>query len=168
MAKRRRYGKFDDKKLGMLRTGKEAAIIALAAIIVLLFVLGISKVSGNSMEPTLHDGQPVIFARLHGTYKAGDVVSLRMANDEYLVKRVVAVAGDTIEIRSGKLYVNGIAESVNYGVTNRAESSTVKYPLTLKEGQIFVLGDNREVSVDSRTFGPIASSQTRGLVLFVK
>lgn len=168
MARKRRYGILYGKKLEMLRFGEQTAIYVIIAVAVLLFVLGVSKVSGHSMEPTLSDGQPVIYARIDRNYKKGDIVSVRMPSDEYLVKRVVAVAGDTVEIKNGVVYVNGTPEKNRFGSTPTPDDSAVKYPLTLTEGQIFVLGDNREVSVDSRNFGPISKTQTRGQILFVR
>lgn len=164
--KARRYRKFDNKKLGMLRLGKEFAVLVILAVIVFGFVLGLSRVSGRSMYPTFNDGQIVAYSRLHRTYEKGDVISLRMPNGEYMIKRVAAVAGDEIDIRDGAFWVNGAAEQGSYvnGSTQPQESSIV-YPLLLKEGQIFVLGDNREVSIDSRTYGPVSLTQTRGRIL---
>ena len=167
MAKKRHYGKLYNKRLGILRTGEQIAVYAVIAAVVLMFVLGVSKVSGNSMEPTLYDGQVVIYSRLHRTYAAGDIASVRMPSDEYLVKRVVAVAGDTVDIRDGRVYVNGADTGSSYGPTDEKDY-TIEYPYTLNDGQIYVLGDNREVSVDSRTFGPISSTQTKGKILFAK
>ena len=161
----KRNRKFDSRKLLWLRLAKEFAVVALAAFLVFRFLLGVSFVSGHSMEPTLRDGQAVVYNRLQRQYSVGDIVSFRMPSGEYIIKRVVAVAGDTVDIRDGKLFVNGEEEQGDYwqGETLPQDES-VEYPLTLREGQFFALGDNREVSVDSRTIGPVSESQSRGKI----
>lgn len=156
---------YDRDRLNELRTLKVVALAVVAAVLLFSFVISVSRVDGNSMEPTLHNGQPVVCLRLAKNYERGDIASVRMPNGEFLVKRVVAVAGDTVEIRDGEVLINGEVLNDGFGPTERANSGTVEYPLTLKEGQIFVLGDNRSVSTDSRTFGPIAATQSRGLIL---
>ena len=166
MIGRRRFRKFDDKKLEALRTGKFFAVLVLALALVFSFVIGISGVDGMSMYPTLRNGQPVVYDRLTREYAAGDIVSVRMPNGQYYVKRIVAMGGDTVNVSDGALYVNGIRETAAWvnGATE-PQGTAVKYPLTLPEGSVFVLGDNRPVSVDSRTFGAAALSQIRGRIL---
>ena len=156
---------YDRDRLNELRMLKFIAAAVIAAVLVFSFVISISHVDGYSMEPTLHNGQPVVCLRLAKDYKRGDIASVRMPNGEFLVKRVVAIAGDTVEIRDGEVLINGEILNDGFGPTERADSGTVEYPLTLKPGQIFVLGDNRSVSTDSRTFGPIAATQSRGRIL---
>ena len=162
MVKKRKYGFLYNKKLEMFKGLKIALIIALALILVFSFVIGISLVSGNSMYPTLHDGQPVLYVRFIKNYSRGDIASVRMPSDEYLVKRIVAIEGDTVDIRDGVVYING-SPLDGYGYTYAGVGN--KYPVTIQNGQIFVLGDNREISVDSRAFGPISTSQTRGKIV---
>lgn len=83
------------------------------------------------------------------------------------MKRVIAVGGDTIELKDGGVYVNGslLQEPYIQGETLEQEGR-VEYPLTLEEGQIFVMGDNREVSTDSRSFGVVGKRQIKGKLLF--
>ena len=163
---RKKFGKFDDKKLGILRFEKEFIVIAIAVFLLLKFVVGLSWVSGNSMYPTLKNNQPVFYNRLAKNYERGDIVSIRMPSGEYMVKRIVAVAGDTVDLRDGTVYINDVAESGDW-VTQASEpqSVTVSYPLTISEGHVFVLGDNREVSIDSRTYGQMAMTQIRGRLM---
>lgn len=167
MAHKRFLSKYDDQKIWWLRFTKSFLLFAVILIIVFTLVIGVSHVSGSSMYPTLTDGQIVVYLRLDKSYEIGDIISVRMPNGEYYVKRVVAVAGDTVEIRDGALYVNGQKENAAYanGLTEVQEG--VNYPLTIKDGKVFAIGDNREGSIDSRTFGPFAVSQTRGRILFV-
>lgn len=85
-------------------------------------------------------------------------------NQRY-VKRIIGVPGDTIDIKDGFVYVNGekLDETYVNGVTE--EKNNLSYPLTLEENTLFVLGDNREHSVDSRDFGPINYDQLDGKVI---
>ena len=142
--------------------------LGLIAVIMLLFnlLIGISTVQGNSMYPTLHDGDRVLYYRRYSDYKIGDIVALDRPDGEEFVKRVVAVAGDTVNIQNGKLYVNGEEQKMD-GPVGRTEASakgTVAYPLTVGEEQVFVLGDNREVSSDSRMFGPVKVRDLKGRI----
>ena len=168
MANKRFLHKFDSQKIWWLHFIKYALLAVVAVVLVFTLVIGVSRVSGQSMLPTLQDGSAVVYLRLTQNYAVGDVVSVHMSNGERYIKRVVAVAGDTVDLRDGVLYVNGAAEAVSYahGETN-PQSDAVSYPLTLRQGQVFLLGDNRPVSVDSRTFGAVNVSQIQGRVLAV-
>lgn len=163
---KKRSRKYDGDKLGWIRFFKEFVLIAAVLFLVFRFVIGLSRVSGNSMHPTYRNGEPVVYSRLHLNYERGDVASVRMPSGEYIIKRVVAVEGDTVEIIDGTFYINGEPEQGAYvnGET-QPQDELIVYPITLTEGQIFVLGDNRSVSIDSRTIGPVATSQTRGKIL---
>lgn len=82
-----------------------------------------------------------------------------------LVKRVIGIPGDEVDIRNGRVYVNGeeLSELYMKGETHQREFS---FPVTVPEGKYIVLGDNREVSKDSRTFGFIDRSQVEGKAVF--
>ena len=104
----------------------------------------ITTISGISMEPTLSDGDKVYVVKPVNLCR-NDVVILN-AGDQRIIKRIVAVPGDTIQIRDGHVYVNGnIADELctEFG-------GTAYEPLTLGKDEFFVLGDNREQSKDSR------------------
>ena len=160
--------KYNVDNLGRLRA--EKFFIACVVVLVLVFtlVIGVATVSGHSMDPTLHDGQIVVYFRLEKDYDRGDVISVHMPNGEYLVKRVIAVGGDEVDLRDGVIYVNGEAETGSYPIADtQPQKQDVEFPMVIDEGKIFILGDNREVSIDSRTYGQFAISQTRGRLLFV-
>jgi len=135
------------------------------ALLVQAFVVKPFTVHHESMTPTLVDGDRILISRL--TYhfrspKAGDVVVLTspMSSKEDLVKRVVAVGGDTVAVHDGALYVNGIRKNEPY---LRDRDITGEYPETkIRPGQVFVLGDNRNNSIDSRYFGPISTNTIIG------
>ena len=137
-----------------------AALIA--AIAAFSFMLGFARISGSSMEPTLKNGQLVLCWKLESYYKKGDIVSIRLPDGERVVKRIAAVGGDTVDIKEGVLYVNGIAEE---GQAETEPGASLSYPLTIEKGRVFVLGDNRSVSSDSRHYGPILLDQIKGKIL---
>lgn len=144
-------------------------LLGVVVVIMLLFnlLIGISTIQGNSMYPTLHDGERVLYNRRYSDYKTGDIVALHRPDGEEFVKRVVAVAGDTVNIQGGKLYVNGEEEKLDgpVGKTEAAADGTVTYPLEVGENQVFVLGDNREISSDSRAFGPVDIDDLKGKII---
>lgn len=163
----RMFRKYDDRKGRWLKEAKFYVAAVLVILALLRFCVGFSRVSGHSMEPTLPSGTMVVYSRLHKNYARGDVVSVHMATGEYYIKRVAAVAGDEVNIAEGCLYVNGVKEAGGWasGLTE-PQSAAVTYPLTVPEGKYFLVGDNREVSIDSRTFGPVSQSQTRGKIFY--
>lgn len=166
--KKRVLRKYDGHKLLWFRLALVFVAILVFMIAVFRLIIGVSTVSGHSMDTTLRDGQTVVFNRLKQYYDYGDIVYIRMASGEKYVKRVIGRPGDVIDIHDGKLFVNGKEETGDYinGKTN-AVPSLVKYPLTLTDGQYFTVGDNRGVSVDSRFYGPVIKGQIRG-VIFIK
>lgn len=159
------FRKFDGLKYGWLRDTKKFLLLLLIVFLFFRLVIGVSFVKGDSMEPALHDGSIVMYTRINLEYKKGDIVCVKIPSGEYYVKRIIAVAGDTIEIKDGEVYVNDekLDEPYVYGET-RKQKGIVRYPLTIKEGQVFIMGDNREVSVDSRSFGVVGERQIKGKI----
>ena len=159
-------GKYDGKKSKRLRTIKGVVCVVILIGIVFGLIIGTSTVDGQSMEPTLHNGQQLFFLRHVKEYKVGDIISMRMPSGDYYVKRIVATEGDIVEISDGKLIVNGSeAEDANANGSTYEQENTVVYPYTVGEDAYFVLGDNREHSIDSRSFGAIVKYQIRGRIL---
>ena len=139
--------------------------VLLVLFFLLQFVFGSSRVEGQSMDPTLVDGQTIFFTRIHPSYRVGDIVCISMPNGDNYVKRVVAVPGDVVELKDGTLYVNGEAQtSYGHGST-AAQEASITYPYTVEKNKYFVLGDNREHSVDSRSFGAVYRGQILGRVI---
>lgn len=164
---RRFLGKYDGRKGIWLKQGKQYVLLLLILFLIMRFLIGISWVNGESMYPTLKNGAAVIYLRPAKNYQVGDIVSVKMAYGEYYIKRVVAVGGDTVDIRDGQLWINDRSEESSWANGDtEPQDGVVDYPITVPEGKYFVVGDNRPESVDSRTFGAIAASQTRGKILF--
>ncbi len=133
---------------------------------------GISIVSGNSMRPAFWAGDVVIYRRRNlDQLSSGDVVILQSWLDKgkNYVKRVNAVPGDIISVDDkGYLEKNGEAvkePEVLHGY--QQTDSEIHYPYRLAENEYFCMGDNRPVSLDSRTFGPVSKSQMLGKVVAV-
>ena len=132
-------------------------------------------VNGDSMQPTLNGGDPdvdgdLVMLNIVATPEHGDIVVFLYdwAPDEarYLVKRVIGVAGDTVEIRSGDLYVNGQLRQEDY---IKEPMYNYSYPaVTVPEGHYYVLGDNRNNSADSRVIGCVPADKIAGVCWLYK
>lgn len=163
--KKRFLRKYDGKKWMWLQEGKKFLLLVLLAFLFLRFVIGFSVISGNSMLDTFQNGDIVIYTRINREIERGDILSVAIPSGEYYVKRVVALGGDEVDLRDGTLYVNGIAESGDFIRGNTwPEEGSFTYPYTVAEGDAFVLGDNREESIDSRFFGAVNLHQAKGVL----
>ena len=153
-------------------------IVYLLCIVLVLFLLvfRIVIVSGDSMKDTLVDGDYLLLMNnvFAGDYESGDIVviSKHSYNDgEPIVKRVIATEGQTVDIdaREGMVYVDGVALDEPYARTKTMPVDATKYPLTVPEGHIFVMGDNRNHSLDSRNqkIGLIDCKEVLGEAIFL-
>ena len=149
-------------------------LLAVAAAVVLLFftfIARITVVEGGSMEKTLAGGDKLIVSDVFYTPERGDIVIIQsptVNGGEAIVKRVIAVAGDTVAIKADGVYVNGehLSEtdgSLGYTVEDCAYRA--KAPITVEDGHVYVLGDHRSVSYDSRSFGTVDERAVIGKVL---
>ncbi len=131
---------------------KAILIAAILAIILNTFVFSSSVVEGISMEPALSDGNRIIFNKfiyIISEPERGDVVIIQKENKNY-VKRVIALPGETIEMKNHKLYIDNEEHPTSY-VDRHADILTGSFgPLLVPNNQYFVMGDNRAVSKDSR------------------
>jgi len=141
--------------------------IALAVIVVLLVRVVVMnyRVVGHSMEPNIHEGQFLLIDKLFYAQKAarrGDIIILRPPDvpDQIYVKRVIGVPGDTVEVRTGSVLVNG--EQLQEPWTLMPFPTAAWGPATVAEGELFVMGDNRPGSRDSRYFGMLPRDNVIG------
>lgn len=153
------------------------SVVISAAIIILIlftFFFRFAGVVGDSMNPTLESGDWVVLSQtgLEYTPQRRDIVVISQPNalNENIIKRVIAVGGDTIDIdfSTGDVYVNGELRDEPYINNPTTTSFDVEFPLTVPEGYVFVMGDNRGDSLDSRssTIGLIRNEYILGPVSF--
>jgi signal peptidase I len=133
-----------------------AAVLLGAAVILRTQVIDVVSVSSDSMAPTACSGDTVVLSRL-GDDQVGvdDIVTFPNPQDgSATIKRVVATAGQEVAIRDAQLVVDG--KSVSEPYVDHASIDGVYFgPVTVPEGAVFVMGDHREISIDSRTYGSI-------------
>ena len=133
----------------------EAIVLAVVAV-ALIFTFGVRmiRVEGESMLPTLQDGQRLMITSYPYTPQRGDIVVIDAytAYGDPLVKRVIGIEGDTIDIdfQNGIVYLNGEALEEPYTAEPTYLQESVTFPVTVPEGCLFVMGDNRNHSTDSR------------------
>ncbi|MCI5795470.1 MAG: signal peptidase I [Ruminococcus sp.] len=134
----------------------DSIIYALLAIFILFtFLFRLVGVSGQSMEPTLHNGDWLAVRAVNTKINRGDIVVVTQPNrlNEPIIKRVIAVAGDTVDINffTGEVTVNGVVTDEPYIAEKTVRSFDTSFPLTVPQNCVFVMGDNRNHSLDSRS-----------------
>lgn len=131
---------------------KGAVLVVFLIFAVLFRAVG---VDGNSMKPTLRDQDWVAVAGGVTEFEYGDIVVINQPwrRNVPIIKRVIAVGGDTVNIdfRKSEVYVNGVKLNEQYIYEPTRLSYDVQFPLTVEEGKLFVMGDNRNDSIDSRS-----------------
>ena len=145
------------------------AILQAAVILLLLFYFCWPvRLMGSSMEPTMGDGEIVLmnrFAVMQDTYEKGDIVMFHYYDaegDKAVVKRIIATEGDSIRILEEGVEVNG--ELLEEAYTDGKTEGLVD--MTVPAGTVFVMGDNRQTSFDSRNMGAIPCEDLKGKVIF--
>lgn len=142
--------------------------------LLVMFVIGIVVsrnsysrvvVSGHSMDYTLKDGQSLWVENLPwGTYKRDSVVVLKESGKR-MVKRIIGIPGDTLVFKGDTLYRNGEVLEEPYVTDSGYDKGLLKSEITLGTDEYFVMGDNRDVSNDSRYFGIIPRNELQGRVV---
>lgn len=144
---------------------KDIAAIVLA--VLFLFSCRIGIVSGNSMSPTLGDGDYVVYSSI--TFcglRSGDIIVFDNKDCGALIKRVIGCPGDVISIKGGVVYLNGGKLTEDYTAPGLFSPGDIEYPLHIPSGCYFVMGDNRKESRDSRMrcVGLVSDGQILGVV----
>jgi signal peptidase I len=155
---------------GKVRSRVVAVLLALAGVVVLLglrFVAEPMRVSSDSMAPTYRTGSEVLVTKAFPqsvNAHRGDVVVLRAPRSGVIVvKRVAGTSGDVVAVMDGVLVVNGVAVREPY-LDPASVDGTYFGPVAVPVGSVFVLGDNRADSIDSRDFGSVDSRRVIGMV----
>lgn len=130
-------------------------IVVCATYLIVTYVGQRTKVSGDSMQATLQDGDNLIVDKI--SYRFRDpkrfeiiVFPYRYAEDTYYIKRIIGLPGETVQINDGYVYINGELLDENYGLEVMNNAGNAENPIELGEDEYFVLGDNRNHSADSR------------------
>ena len=138
------------------------------AIFIKSFLFDIVKISGRSMEPYLNNNDCIIVRKLIDvkSLKRQQVVifDYKKYSENFFIKRIIGLPSDRVEIKSGNVYVNGNVLKENYLKNNETAENYVS--LVVPKDCVFVLGDNRNISEDSRMFGPVPVKNIKGIAEF--
>ena len=139
-------------------------IVVIVVVLIRTFLVTPIRVNGSSMYPTLKDKEIMILNKIGKTINGidrFDIVVLK--DDDYLIKRVIALPGEKISCQNGNIYINGkkLKDKYGSGLTSDFE------PIEVPKNSYFVMGDNRENSKDSRYIGPINKKEIKGKTSFI-
>lgn len=146
---------------------KVAIIVSIIVFFINLFVVSIFRVSGASMEPNFFDGELILVDKLsyaNSSPARGDVVVLEFPADpeeRKFIKRIIGLPGETIEIRDGSIFINEELLREGY-ISEEIYTEPRIEPIELKADEVYVIGDNRLNSHDSRFFGPLPMNHLVG------
>lgn len=142
-------------------------IVAAVAILVSILLFPVLNIHGSSMTPTMVDGDTVVCLK-NSKYQVGDIIAFYY-NNKILVKRVIARSGEWVDIdENGYVYVDGKKLDEPYVQDHALGECDITLPYQVPEGRVFVMGDHRSVSVDSRStsVGCVSDEQIVGKLLF--
>ncbi|WP_243458202.1 signal peptidase I [Sporosarcina sp. Te-1] len=150
---------------------KSLAIAFVIVFVVRQFLFAPVFVSGQSMEPTFESNNRVVISKIHKLDHFDLIVFHAPGSKEDYIKRVIGLPGDTVVMKDDQLFINGKAYDEPYIEENKEkifkdQKLTEDFEVTVPEGQLFVLGDNRRNSTDSRMIGCIEESAVVGKVEF--
>jgi signal peptidase I len=152
--------------IGFLWEVLQTLIMAVVLYFLIDTVVGRVRVENISMQPTLHEGEFILVNKLAyrlGDYQRGDIIVFHHDATEDYIKRVIGVPGDTVEVREGHVFINNQRLDEAYIAAQPRYTGAWQVP----EGQIFVLGDNRNQSSDSHQWGYVPTGSVVGRALVV-
>lgn len=152
----------------LARIAEVVIVVSAIGILVATFFMSVLQIRGESMTPTLHDGDLVVASR-HSSFQSGDIIAFYY-NNKVLLKRVIGQPGDWIDMREdGTIVVNKKPLRENYVKGSKIGKTDIKFPYQVPEHRYFVLGDHRSISVDSRTkaIGTVSEDQVVGKAMLI-
>lgn len=145
-------------------------VIVVVILFVIFYVASITQVVGDSMNPTLKSGEVLVLNKWKYRLfpiERGDIVSLQYADTKYLIKRIIGLPGEKVEIKNNQLYINDQKYSENYLPDDLSYDDFSMKALgyeVIPDDMYFVLGDNRENSLDSREIGLVPKNKIDGKI----
>ena len=142
-------------------------VVSASAVLIAVLLLPVLRIYGHSMNDTLDEGDVVVSLK-GSSFKTGDIIAFYY-NNKLLVKRVIGQPGDWVDIdEAGNVYVNQVMLEEPYLDSKAFGETNIELPYQVPESRIFVLGDNRDVSIDSRntSVGCVAEEQIAGKIVF--
>ena len=150
-----------DKTKNVIKELIPYIVIIIVVIIIRSYIATPVIVDGISMEPTLYDGNVMILNKL-AKIDRYDIVVIRLNNGETLIKRVMGLPGEEIECIEGKIYIDGEV------IEDKSDVNTEDFSkVSISDNEYFVMGDNRDDSLDSRMIGTISKDNIEGVTSFI-
>lgn len=141
--------------------------VAAVAVLIAVLLMPVLQIYGSSMNPTLSEGE-IVLSLKGSEFETGDIMAFYY-NNNILVKRVIAKTGDWVDItEDGTVYVNNVAIDEPYLIDKALGETNIELPYQVPESRIFVMGDHRSISIDSRNtaVGCVAEEQIVGKIVF--
>ena len=163
---RKKLDRWSERRHGFWAFLFSFLLTIMGGLMIMLLFLPVLEVSGSSMEPTLQDGDILVLYKPH-VIRTGELCGM-YAKERLILKRVIALPGDVVDMdESGNVYVNGTRLQEPYVSEKAIGTCDLSFPFTVPENSLFVMGDHRETSIDSRCslIGCIKTDQVMGQVV---
>lgn len=156
----------------LLKDSLKLILIVFVILFLMIYIVSVTQVVGSSMSPTLSDGEVLILNKFNYRIfdvKRGDIISLDYEDTKYLIKRIIGLPGETVEIKNNQLYINNTLYEEDYLPDDLVYPDFSLNDLgysVIPDDMYLVLGDNREDSLDSREIGLIKKEEINGKIIF--